>query len=80
VLLQPKLARSAAADRPGSAPIAASTCEGATLPDEQVAPALMRTPSRSSAISAVSDARPGIAKLLVLQRRSAAAPKITVSG
>ena len=60
--------------------MAASTCDGLTLPEEQADPELSITPSRSSAIKAVSAATPGSAKFEVLARRGARAPKITASG
>src|SRR5262249_37505137 len=63
---QPKLARKAQAARPCSTPMAVSTWLNATLPEEQVEPELILTPSRSSPISAVSAVRPGMAKQEVL--------------
>ena len=60
--------------------MAASTCEGATLPDEQAAPDDTATPSRSKPISRVSAFAPGIATSVVLGMRSASAPKMTVCG
>ena len=77
---QPKLARKAQRASASSTPIASSTWLIDTLPDEQVEPELIATPSRSSAISAVSAVRPGMAKPLVLHSRVAPAPKITVCG
>ena len=56
---QPKLARKAQRDNSSPTPMAASTCEGFTLPEEQAAPELSITPSRSSAIKAVSADTPG---------------------
>ena len=61
-------------------PIAASTWLGPTLPEEQAAPALTMTPSRSSAMTWVSAATPGIAIAEVFGRRGAAAPSTTASG
>ena len=40
--------------------MAASTCEGCTLPEEQAAPEDTATPSRSKAITAVSAFMPGM--------------------
>ncbi len=53
---QPKLTRSAQAASASLTPIARRTCDGFTLPDEQAEPELTITPSRSSAITAVSAA------------------------
>ncbi len=53
----------------GGDPIAASTWLGPTLPDEQAAPALTMTPSRSSAMTWVSAGVPGIAIAEVLGSR-----------
>src|SRR6185312_14120431 len=50
----PKLTRNAQRARPSGTPMAASTCDGPTLPDEHAAPELTAMPSRSSAISAFS--------------------------
>ena len=69
---QPKLILSIAVS---SNPIAASTCEGRTFPDEQAEPDEIATPSRSSAITAVWGSRPGDRKALVLARRSTPRPK-----
>ena len=52
--------------------MAASTCEGATLPEEQAAPEDTATPSRSRAITAVSALMPGTANSVVLGSRSTA--------
>ncbi len=49
-------------ETPGATPIAASTCEGATLPDEQAEPEEAATPPRSSRISSVAASNPGAAK------------------
>src|SRR3984957_19263782 len=56
---QPRLSRTApwANSRPN--PIASSTCEGCTLPDEQAEPEETATPPRSKPITAVSALRPG---------------------
>ena len=56
--------------------MAASTCEGWTLPEEQAAPEDTATPSRSKAMTAVSAFMPGTANSVVLGSRSASAPKI----
>ena len=57
--------------------MAASTCEGLTLPDEQAEPEDTAIPLRSKAIMAVSAFSPGTANKVVLGSRSACAPKIT---
>src|SRR5690606_30457985 len=76
----PKLARSAPRASPASTPIAARTCDGCTLPEEQAAPDDTATPSKSKAITAVSAFMPGTAKRVVFGSLSAADPKITTSG
>ena len=63
-----------------AAPIAARTWLGPTLPDEQAAPALTMTPSRSSAMTWVSAAVPGIAIADVFGRRPITAPSTIASG
>ena len=55
-------------------PIAERTCEAPILPDEQAAPALTATPSRSSAMTCVSLETPAREKQLVLPTRGAPAP------
>src|SRR3546814_16407103 len=50
VLAQPSETRIAAPASSALAPMAASTWEGCTLPDEQAEPELTATPARSSAI------------------------------
>ena len=51
--------------------MAASTCDGATLPEEQAAPDDTATPSRSKAITAVSAFMPGTANSVVFGSRAA---------
>src|SRR6185437_5581315 len=80
VEFQPKLTRRAQRAMSSLTPMAASTCEGFTLPDEQAAPELIITPSRSSAMTAVSARMPGSAKLDVFARRGASWPKMMASG
>src|SRR5208283_5601367 len=58
---QPRLTRTAPCASEGSTPIAASTCEGCTLPDEQADPEDTAIPLRSKAIMAVSAFMPGTA-------------------
>src|SRR3984893_6449273 len=50
----PTLTRTAPGTSPGGTPLAASTWEGWTLPEEQAAPEDTATPSRSKAMTAVS--------------------------
>ena len=64
----------------GATPIASSTWLRVTLPDEQAEPALTITPARSSAITCVDDATPGIAIESVFGRRGASAPNTAASG
>src|SRR5206468_3494094 len=77
---QPRLTRIAEPATSGVAPIARSTCEGLSLPEEQAAPALTATPARSSAITWVSLDSPGRPRQLVLGRRGPAAPNTRASG
>ena len=44
VVVQPRLTRTAPRASSGETPMAASTCEGCTLPDEQAAPDDTRDP------------------------------------
>ena len=80
VEFHPKLTRMAPAASAGSTPMASSTCERRTLPEEQAEPDDTATPARSKAISAVSALRPGTAKAQVLGSREAPEPKTTASG
>ena len=75
VVVGPRLTRIAPRASAGATPMAASTCEGATLPDEQAAPEDTATPSRSKAITAVSAFMPGTANSVVLGSRSDLRPK-----
>ena len=70
VVVGPRLTRTAPRASAGATPMAASTCEGWTLPDEQAAPEDTATPSRSKAMTAVSAFMPGTANRVVLGRRS----------
>ena len=63
----------------GAVPIAASTCDGATLPEEQAEPELTATPARSSAIISVAASTPGTANETVLGSRGAVSAKTTAS-
>ena len=57
-----------------------STWLGPTFPAEQAAPALTMTPSRSSAMTCVSAAIPGIASAVVFGNLGAALPMTMASG
>src|SRR5271170_3290282 len=70
----PRLNLIAPAASSGATPIAASTCERATLPDEHAEPDDAATPARSSRISSVAAATPGTAKQVVFANRGAPAP------
>src|SRR5947209_16331428 len=59
---QPRLRRTAPWATAGSNPIAESTWDGWTLPEEQAEPDDTATPSRSKPITAVSAFRPGAVK------------------
>src|SRR5260370_37437395 len=80
VVLGPRLTRTAGCASCAGTPMAESTCEGWTLPDEQAAPEETAIPSRSNAITAVSAFIPGTAHRVVLGGRSAPAPQRTTSG
>src|SRR5262245_6058422 len=80
VVVGPRLTRTAARASCGGAPIAASTWDGWTLPEEQAAPEDTATPSRSKAMTAVSAFMPGTANRVVFGSRSTPAPKMTTSG
>src|SRR3984893_7490268 len=73
VVVQPKLTRTAARAKGAATPIAASTWEVWTLPEEQAAPEETAVPSRSKAMTAVSAFRPGTANKVVLGSRSTSA-------
>ena len=73
-VLQPQLILSAVSASQGSIPIAKSTAERFTLPDEQAAPALTQTPARSSAMTCVSARTPGMEIQVVLPSLGTAAP------
>src|SRR5580693_6068737 len=76
---QPRLRRMAPRANSGRTPIAASTCDGDTLPDEHAEPELTATPARSSAIISVAASTPGTAKQTVLGSRDVASAKIIAS-
>ncbi len=79
VVVGPVLTRRVQRARSSGTPMAASTWLAATLPDEQAEPELTAMPARSSDISEVSAAIPGVAKSVVLGRRRLCSAKITVS-
>src|SRR6201993_1724167 len=70
VEFQPRLTRTAPRRIGPDTPIAASTCEGCTLPEEQADPDETATPSRSKAITAVSALIPARANRVVFGSRS----------
>src|SRR6476646_1716034 len=80
VVVQPRLTRTAPRESEGSTPIAASTCDACTLPDEHAEPEETAIPLRSKAIIAVSAFRPGTANNVVLGRSGTPAPKTTAWG
>src|SRR5262245_40068569 len=71
VVVGPRLTRTAARAKAGATPIALSTCEGCTLPDEQAAPDDTATPARSNRMMAVSAFRASRPNSVVLGNRSA---------
>src|ERR1700724_492512 len=68
--LQPRLTRIVDPARSEPTPIAASTWLGPTLLEEQAAPALTMTPSRSSPMTWLSAGRPGSSRADVLGARA----------
>ena len=71
VVAQPRLMRTAPRASAGSTPIAASTCEGCTLPEEHAEPDDTAIPSRSNAIIAVSAFKAGNREKVVFGSRGA---------
>src|SRR5262249_45100961 len=80
LVLQLRLTRIVEAAISAEAPIPSKTWLGPTLPEEQAAPALTMTPSRSRAMTCVSAETPGSAIALVLGRRGAVDPMTIASG
>src|SRR6476659_10036658 len=80
VVVQPRLMRTAPRKSEGSTPIAASTCDACTLPEEHAEPEETAIPLISNAIIAVSALRPGTATNVVLGRRGADPPNIIAFG
>src|SRR5258706_10554882 len=80
VVLGPRLTRTAACASCAGTPMAESTCEGWTLPDEQAAPEETAIPSRSNAITAGSPLISGAADKGVVGSRPAPAPQKTNPG
>ena len=74
VEFQPRLMRSAVSATAGDTPMARSTGDRVTLPEEQAAPALTQTPARSSAMTCVSALTPGMEMQVVLGSRATDAP------
>src|SRR5438105_2728017 len=70
VVFQPRLTRMAPLTISGARPMAASTCDLATLPEEQAEPEEIAIPSRSNAMSNVSASTPGQHKHVVFGSRS----------
>ncbi len=73
VISLPNEKRMAEAARSGGKPIASRTCDATTEPTMQADPLEAQTPSRSSAMSMVSEGNPGKLTFSVLARRGAAA-------
>src|SRR5215468_143704 len=71
VVFRPRLSRTAPAASAGGTPMALSTWEAATLPEEQAEPEDAAIPARSRPIRAVSALTPGTANKVVLGSRSA---------
>src|SRR5690606_8818100 len=74
VLSQPRLTRMAQPAASAATPMAPSTWDARTLPEEQAEPLLTATPARSSAITWVSAATPARPMQLVFASRATPAP------
>src|SRR2546430_16480681 len=72
VVLGPRLTRTAARASCGGTPMAESTWEGCTLPEEQAAPEETATPSGSNATTTASAFSPGTGSSEVMCNTSAA--------
>ena len=70
-MCRPTLRRNAFCVSCSGSPIALSTCDGSSVPDEQADPVDTAKPSRSSAISSDSASMPSNPMLVVLGTRSA---------
>src|SRR5260221_5564019 len=77
VVLGPRLTRTAACASCAGTPMAESTCEGWTLPDEQAAPEETAIPSRSNAITAGHPLLPQGAQMVEFGSPSAPRPLMT---
>jgi len=75
---RPKLTRTAPRASAAGTPMAASTWDAATLPEEQAAPDDTAKPAKSRPITAVSALAPGTATSVVFGSRSVELPKMMV--
>jgi hypothetical protein len=73
-VFQPQLILIAVSDSAGSTPMAESTADRVTLPDEQAAPALTQTPAKSRAMTCVSAFTRGMEMQVVFTNRGTSAP------
>src|SRR5438552_1802692 len=76
VVWRPRLKRRLARASSGGKPMAVSTCDGSTVPEEQAAPVEQARPFRSRAMRRASPSTPGKTRLVVLGVRGAA-PALT---
>src|SRR5216684_6016617 len=72
VVWRPRLKRRLARASSGGKPMAVSTCEGSTAPEEQAAPVEQARPLRSRAMRRASPSTPGKIRFVVLGARGAA--------
>ena len=77
---QPRLSRTAPCARSPGNPIAASTCDGWTLPEEQAEPDDTAIPARSKPITAVSALIPGTVKRVVFGNLGTSSEKTIMPG
>jgi len=77
---QPRLSRTAPCASSGPYPIARSTCEGCTFPEEQADPDDTPIPARSNPITAVSAFKPGTVKRTVLGNRDTSSENTIAPG
>ena len=80
VVDQPRLSRTAPCASSGPKPMASTTCDGWTLPEEQAEPDDTAIPARSKPITAVSARSPGTANKTVFGNRCTSSENTTAPG
>src|ERR1700682_4664838 len=74
VVWRPRLKRRLARASSGGKPMAVSTCDGSTAPEEQAAPVEQARPFKSSAMRRASPSTPGKTRFVVFGVRGAPPP------